>query len=330
MSESRSSRLGAILGTSRCGSTWLGAIVNSHPDVAYRFEPFHRLGRTTLRSMTETLKADRFQATDVDALHRLLLPAHPGTDKPPFFEKSFRSRVNRGRSLLWPPARKGMGAGLYRFLYSPIGSPFLVFKDVNYERAIPGLLRAGVPVVYLMRHPCAVVWSHLKGQERGAMGGAREDFLDRKLARQNGALAARFLPRLDGLSKAQKRALLWRLSVDDAFERRDDEGLHVVFYESLCHDPVGESEKAFAHLGLQLPEQTRAFLKGEPGGRLTAFKHGQIAGDKYFSVFRAPLGSVAKWREQMPEEEQARVLEVVSDSPAYVEGKERASWDQLS
>ena len=37
-------KLAAITG--RCGSTWLGAMVSSHPEVAYLFEPFHRLSKT--------------------------------------------------------------------------------------------------------------------------------------------------------------------------------------------------------------------------------------------------------------------------------------------
>ena len=42
MSAEGTGNLAGVFGTSRCGSTWLGSIIASHPEVAYRFEPFHR------------------------------------------------------------------------------------------------------------------------------------------------------------------------------------------------------------------------------------------------------------------------------------------------
>ena len=38
-----SHQLGAIFGTGHSGTTCLGSIISSHPNIAYRFEPFHRL-----------------------------------------------------------------------------------------------------------------------------------------------------------------------------------------------------------------------------------------------------------------------------------------------
>jgi hypothetical protein len=41
--DNYSPRIMGIFGTGRSGSSWLGSIIDSHPQVAYRFEPFHRL-----------------------------------------------------------------------------------------------------------------------------------------------------------------------------------------------------------------------------------------------------------------------------------------------
>ncbi|MDJ0687655.1 MAG: hypothetical protein QNJ41_04015 [Xenococcaceae cyanobacterium MO_188.B32] len=43
ISEQNNCNMGALFGLGRSGTTWLGAIVASHPEILYRFEPFHRL-----------------------------------------------------------------------------------------------------------------------------------------------------------------------------------------------------------------------------------------------------------------------------------------------
>ncbi|MGL6343136.1 MAG: hypothetical protein ACRC80_28855, partial [Waterburya sp.] len=83
-------KLGGIFGTGRCGTTWLGAMVSSHPDVAYRFEPFHRLKKSKIAIATalEKIRAEDFSAQDLNLIYQALLPAYPEVEKPPFFAKN--------------------------------------------------------------------------------------------------------------------------------------------------------------------------------------------------------------------------------------------------
>lgn len=323
-------RLGVILGTSRSGTTWLGAIVGSHPEVAYRFEPIRRLSQrgSPARDIVSDLHESRDPQADVDRLRRALLTADPSVDKPPFFPKSYRTRCARGKGLLWPAARASAPvARLFRWLYTPLDDPPVIYKEVNQERWLGGLLSAGVPVVYLLRHPCGVVWSHLRGQARGQMKDAREHLLPEILSKQNGALAEKYGSMVDDLTKAQRRALLWRVSVDTALAHAEHPLLHTVVYESLCRDPEHEVRRAFEHLGLEWSSQIEAFLaESASPSRRGAVRRGDLLSSRYFTVFRDPRAGAEKWRRQMPEADQQGVMKIVADSPGFALGVERGEW----
>lgn len=320
-------RLGVILGTSRSGSTWLGAIVGAHPDVAYRFEPFHRAREdSALAPMRALLDAGGLSADDLERIYRCLLRATPITEKPPFFTKRYATRLRFGRCAVWPLARAiPPMAAWFRWAYTPQDRPPVVFKDVNIEQSLSALAGAGARVVYLIRHPCAVIASHLDGQRRKTMTATREHNLERKLATHPG-LHARFAPRLEALSKVQRRALLWRVSVDQVFEPADPRVLRVA-YENLCRDTRAEVLGVLEHLGLPMHPQVDAFLAHSTAPRLvTRLWHGEIGINPYFSVFRDPRETVDRWKSTLPADERRQIMDIVEDSPGFRFGREHAGW----
>ena len=106
--QNSSYSLGAIFGAGRSGTTWLGSVVSSHPDVAYRFEPFHRLENRNnhLKEVRQKIESNSVSSQDLFLLYQALLPAAPEMEKQPFFSKTFERRFSKGEQLLWPLARK--------------------------------------------------------------------------------------------------------------------------------------------------------------------------------------------------------------------------------
>ena len=203
MTAGRTRPLCGIFSKGRSGSTWLGSIVNTHPEVAYRFEPFHRLREDPdVARLRRSIEAGTFDATERDELYAILLRASPLTDRPPFFVK--RNARSRGKRLLWPAARRLPPlAPLYGALYTPRGAPVVVLKEVTLEPVMEGLLRAGgTRIVYLVRHPCAVVHSQIRGQEAGVMPTARQGVLSSLLEKHDPALAERVAAHPDATSAA--------------------------------------------------------------------------------------------------------------------------------
>ncbi len=330
-SLSGSASIGGIFGTSRCGSTWLGAILDSHPDLVYRFEPFSRAKQNPAARKLRTIVESDVEEGSWKKLYYTLLDANPSVDKPPFFKKTFNLKLKPGRKFLWAAAKRVPGfSPIYKLFYTPSENPAIVFKEVNKERYMSTLIDDfNVPVVYLMRHPCGVTWSHLKGQEIGVMLSNREDDLQQRLDEHHPGLLDEIGIQYEDLTKPQKRALLWRISVEDGLKHTEKKSVIPIVYENLCHDPLPGVRQVFEHFGLSVPEQTEEFLKeSSQESMMSRIKHGEMS-NAYFSVFRNSSEMANKWCDQMPKEWWPDIKKVIESSPAYQFGLEHGNWVEL-
>ena len=214
MSSLTSSPFIGLFGTGRSGSTWVGSIIDSHPEVAYRFEPFHRLHhRRAISNWRERVERGDVSNRELHDGYRLLLPAHPEVEKPPFFPK--RNAFNLGKRWLWPPARRIAPLALpFAKIYTPRNRPPVVFKEVSLSRLFEQLAsKTSMKLIYLVRDPRGVVASLTQGQRQGIMPTGQWTVLDSLMAKHDPALAERYRPQLDRLSPVEKNALLWRMEV---------------------------------------------------------------------------------------------------------------------
>ena len=80
--ESTPPKIGAIFGTGRSGSTWVGAVINTHPKIAYRFEPFDRVPNDpAIQKAMQLLKFGDLNDQALDIIYQALLPANPLADQ---------------------------------------------------------------------------------------------------------------------------------------------------------------------------------------------------------------------------------------------------------
>lgn len=325
-------QLKAIIGPGRSGTTWAGSLVDSCPEVIYRFEPFHRLSAVNpeVRQWFDKLKQQAVAEGDLARIYALFYPAHPLTNKAPFFDDKSYALRKRGRSQLWPLARMARPARwLYRAAYSPRPGPPLVFKEVTFIKPLRNLLeRTSIPVVYLVRHPCATVLSSMTGQMRNGMpprvGQLREILLEHAPA-----FAERFRDIVEGTDILQRTTLLWRFEVETCVTlvRQSSHGI-VMTYEQLADDAYTHVKTLFRHFGLTYGEQTQRFIDDlyqlHGGSRLAPRRTGW--GSKYFSVFRNPREQKNSWMKMMSAEDRRKVDEIVRDSPVIEECAALGKW----
>lgn len=324
-------KLGGIFGIGRCGTTWLGAMVSSHPEVAYRFEPFHRLKKSKIAISTalERIRAEDFSTQDLDLIYQALLPAYPEIEKPPFFAKNY-GMFPLGRTLTWTLARKTSWAGnVFSQLYQPQGKPTLIFKEVALVDVLTKLLSVNqVPIVYMLRHPCGVISSVLKGQQDALMPTGRRSVLLNLLTEHQPQLAAQYAAKLPEMHVAEQEALLWLLDAEKAIQvcQANPHAL-IVVYEQLVEKPLETLEKIFSHFGLSMDSQVEKFLEQSTEYSLASrIKRGEIGINQYFSIFRDSQSCRDRWKQEMSLEDINRIMNIVNQSQGYALGAATGLW----
>ncbi len=312
------SQIMGIFGTGRSGSSWIGSIIDSHPQVAYRFEPFHRLKHyPPIEQARRLLDSEQIKESDLSTVYRALLPAHPKIERAPFFPKEYG--FSYGKSWLRTSALTFKVLNpLFKWLYTPNGQPPIVFKEVTMEPMMAKLLtHTLMPVVYLIRHPCAVVASTVKGQKQGVMFTGRHSILTKLLQKYGHEWSESYISQLENMNLLEKETLLWRIDVERGISAaKKHEKALIVIYETLCDDPLTVSKQVFDHFGLDFSTQTVDYLETLMGKEQSHNK-GELGIKPYFSVIRNPASMKDKWKQNMSAEDRQRVLMLVQDSPAF-------------
>jgi len=292
-----------ILGAPRSGTSWLGKIFDSHPDVLYRHEPDIALREPRLPLIIRT--EDSAQYTDIAAayLDRLLSASTiKATVKLPVFAKSYRpwalgllyqAMVQSARLLAGTPATDRFGAIGLPDLFKVDRHPQLrfVMKTVTALGRVGVFLRA-VPtmrVIFLLRHPGGQVASMLRGMRLGKM--QTLDGLTKVVARN--LVAARYGLSSQSLAKASpvdQWAWHWVIMNELALEALAAQGRGrtcVVTYEDICCDPIGWAKVLFDFGSLRWNHQTEKFINRSIQGQRR---------ESYYGVFHSPAEVVNRWR----------------------------------
>jgi hypothetical protein len=292
-----------VIGAPRSGTSWLGAILDSHPQTLLRHEP-----DTIDRDPSYGFVADEMDCAAARGhLERLVdCRVLKAAGARPIFPKAYRSAAARGLRAGLIYGFKGAEHYLHRaFRHLRVpdladrGRPRVVIKSVDLGRG-PVWSHAWpeMPAVVIVRHPCGHVASVLEGQRKGHLP-ARHPlaFADTRYGRQYG-ISARFL---EEQPPAIRTAWRWAVLNDRALELM--RAPLVITYEELCADPVGVSRRVFAHCGLTWHAQSERFIAYSTSG----------TGD-FFETRRDPKVAAARWRTRFDAAEP--VMRAVRDTRA--------------
>ena len=177
-------RVVMVLGAPRSGTSWLGKIFDSHPDVLYRHEPDLAVWEPRLPFLILENAVDAHVAIAAEYATRLLTTSTlKSSGQLPVFAKRYYAaglrptRAAAIHALRWIEAASGsrrMRAFPLPDLVSARRYPNLriVMKSISARGRARVFLKAmpAMRVVFLMRHPCGQVASTLRGLQQGKFG----------------------------------------------------------------------------------------------------------------------------------------------------------------
>lgn len=214
----------AIFGVPRSGTSWLGQLFNSHPDVAFRFQPlfsYSHKGAISEESTYNDLQKFWHDIYYTEDQFVLLKDSDIHKNYPVFPNKANQPE-------------------------------FLVFKEVRYLHLIESLLKKDpeLKVVGIVRNPCSVMLSWKKAPREFKPGWSfAKEWRSARL--KNQGRKEEFF----GFNK-------WK-EVADSFIDFNEKypNFFLLKYAELHSNPLNITKETFAWSGLNLNEQTVKFIE---------------------------------------------------------------------
>lgn len=212
-----------VAGVARSGTSWLGEIINSSPDTAYRFQPL----------FSYAFKGALSEDSSREDMNRFFTGIYSSNDP-------FLLQQDKRDSGAYPTFHK-----------NPVAS-HLAFKTCRYQYTVPRILRIWpeAKVIGLVRHPCAALNSWVHNPKEFPPG---SNILAewRFGACKNEGLPEHFF----GYYKWREVANLY-LDLAQQFPDR----FLLVRYRDLVEDTEEQVESVFRHIGLPVSGQTQSFI----------------------------------------------------------------------
>jgi hypothetical protein len=310
-------RIGMIFlfGSARGGSTWLGKILDSHPETLYLHEPdIVDRGDDLLPFWFDSAVTPEQKSNASIYLARLCAQRNlRAVGTRPIFGKVYHNALERSARISLIYLGKGIGRqfpsieekiSVPDFSRSAASAP-LVIKSVSAlgraEALIEGAGGAMQPVL-LLRNPCAVVQSFLDGIRIGAMGeppAVNQLFATRSARSLGVATGVNRVDLVDNLAWG------WVLANAEAYAAVTKANGIVLQYEALAADPLNVSRKLFADLGLEWSRATSTYIA----------EASQSSDSGYYSVSRDPDEAANRWKSKMDADVFARIRDVVCRHP---------------
>ena len=257
-----------VAGTARSGTTWLAELIASQLPCRIMFEPFNP------RKVREFHQFHYFQ---------YMRPTDRDNELRSFCQSVFSGDIRNG----WIDREISLLRPQYRLIKEVRANLFLKWIDTEFPE---------VPLLFIVRHPCAVVASRMK------LGWATDTDIQPFLA-QRKLVQDHLTDHRNLISQVrtpeEKHALIWCISNLVPLRQFRAGELTIVFYENLCLQPEVEIRRIFQTLGHEYRDSVYDAMLAP--SRTTVDRSAVVSGA------HRPGG----WRQALPSRQIGRILAVV-------------------
>ena len=212
-----------LVGSGRSGTSWVPEVINFDHSYRYLYEPFHSKHVPIARGWLPR----QYVRPDDDDRERLDLA----------------SRIFSGRLR-----------NAYADAYNKcVVARKRLIKDTRLQLALGWIRRRfpEMPMIYLMRHPCAVINSRMQ------LG--RDCDLSRQFFSQPALMSDHLEPFRAEMERAtddfERHAYIWCVENYVPMRQLARGDAHLIFYEHVCTDPRAELARLCAYLGVEFDER---------------------------------------------------------------------------
>jgi len=306
-----------LLGRGRTGTTWIGQILNRHPDCQYKYEPFNPGKEPEFdRWLRDLATGDRQElARRFDDLCGRCFHA---VDYPPFLRKSCRPQSPLLLRAFWQlgklvPATQG----IYRWYGRPRLGPgsWTLIKQVNFpNERLQRLVEVVSPwIVAIIRNPFASVNSALRFYRGEAIRTPENIARNLELLPTLPPPGLRVTAaELAAMSDAAFEAVRWRVQSEPlaAFAAAYPAGI-VIRYEDFADAPLETARAVYRFLGWSFDPSIASFIAATTAGRRPTLQSQERS---QFSIHRDPQEAKKRWQKDLSPRQVEEIRQVVGES----------------
>lgn len=191
----------------------------------------------------------------------------------------------------------------------------IFWKSIESPARLNILAKANpdMPIAYVVRHPCGVINSELRGIRKHEFGdnlpiyqayGLMEELVYSSVGKSLNFDMAQF----KALTPAQRLAVRWLIYNEKALEDvNNNANIKLFIYEDICSNPKAGFKQLYEHLGLKDNGEIEKYVLETTSSET----------EKYYSIQKDPLHSAMKWQEQLSVEDQQAIKEILKDTRSY-------------
>lgn len=216
----------AIFSAPRSGSSWVGQIFNSHPNVAYRYQPLFSY------AFKDRLNVN----SDSDEINSFFKDLYTTKDE---FVLQINDASLSGKNPVFRKSQK---------------ATHVIFKEVRYLHLVENLLRTDpdIRIIGIVRNPMAVInsWIESPKEFRKDLGWeVSKEWRSGSLKNQN---------RIEEYFGFEK----WKESTEKFLQLSEDfpDRFYLQIYDELLNNVSQCVSKAFSFVGLEMSESTELFM----------------------------------------------------------------------
>ena len=303
-----------VIGLARSGTTWLAKMLDSHPATLYRHEPDGLPIFPTMPIMADRDQAAIYGSSLAEFSHALPKLERVRTSGTlPIFRKQDEGIFKfQSRRVITSAARLASNRlGNIRipgaFQLTNADSLKVVWKSVWSVGRLGCIVQALQPiqVIFLIRHPCGVIFSRRRGVEQRKMAPVMQDEFA-ALIQPSSSVADRMLAKTELRDTVDWEAFRWAVLNSHALGvLRDQAGCMVVRYEDLCADPYSVMREILLGINLPWDTQVERFIRSSTASTSRRF-YGLHRQEKHLDPWHRTVSTEAK----------KRILQIVEGTPS--------------
>lgn len=310
-----------LLGSGRSGTTFLAKLFDSHPRVLYRHEPDSALLDESIPFHPRLSEIEHYKAGAASYLSRLAKVQTPKVAVHlPLFPKAYRGAVRQrlhnglalGAKTLAKLPYVEQRIAVPDLIAPAAPKPVTVIKSVNSLNRSRLFLESDpeLRVVHIVRHPCGVVASLIRGARQKLMN--PEIYFDALYGMEHTEKYGLAREDMEARTFEEQAAFQWMVANDKVLgDMQDMNRYQMVRYEDLCLNTGEVIGELFDFCGLEANPQTYAFTQ--------QLESTEAADASYFSVMRSPKKGVFSWKQELSTEQIERISDIVSRSSVGME-----------